>query len=69
MSVQADDEEIQDLEMHISAYERDELDSEINGPSISSKTKKFSSKRSTTKTNKSIVTITALNFNKKERES
>jgi len=55
--------------MHISAYERDELDSEINGPSISSKTKKFSSKRSTTKTNKSIVTITALNFNKKERES
>jgi hypothetical protein len=63
MSVQADDEEIQNLEMQVSAFERDEIDS-MNAGSTGTKPRFFSSKRSMSKTLKSIVTLTALDQKK-----
>lgn len=61
MSAQADEEEIENIRMQVSAWEREEHDSAPEGSIETSKRKIFSSKQSTSQlTNKTIVTLTAL---------
>lgn len=69
MSAQADEEEIENIKMQVSAWERDENESAPEGSIITNpKRKNFSSKLSTSQhTNKTIVTLTALDARKIDR--
>jgi hypothetical protein len=69
MSAQADEEEIENIKMQVSAWERDEHDSAPEG-SLHSRRKIFSSKQSTSQlTNKTILTLTALDSKKMDRKA
>ena len=77
MSIQADDEEREELAMLVNAYEKEEEEElkSVNKSSghnqtvfsNSTKNRMFSSKRSTSKTHKSIVTLTHLEKSRKSK--